>query len=432
MKRPYKIGDWFRIPLGGEHDALGIITHACRSRLFGYFFAIDAAHTPAFDELKTLRAGDAAACALFGGAGLEEARWSVVATSLPFDSSRWPFPQFASRGVFGRTWMRVTYDPGTMSVLQREPLAAEKAVELPDARFATPEELESFLRSEIAGETPETPLAVCEVRAPVTDAALQLVARGGRIQFSEPFAEADIARLAEFANAHPAVELRVHGLLQFDLRQLEQFTQLRSLVLDVASIRYAGALATLRALESLRVGAMQEALQLDAIVELPALHRLELRGANADVRTAARVAHLDSLALIDTPEIEVQKFAAAARLKSLLIAHTSFDVSGIARLPALERLELRDMPIVELPDFSGNPQLRAIEFRNVTLLRDLAPLSSAPALRDLRIEGMPQFGVSDFKPLLACAALRHVNLDIGSKTKSREVYRMLRERATAS
>jgi hypothetical protein len=427
MKRQYKIGDWFCVPLSGEHDAIGIITHACRSRLFGYFFPVDAGRVPSFEELKRLRASDSVACALFGGAGLEQARWTPLATSLPFDPAAWPFPQFASRGVFGRTWWRIIYDPETMSILQRETSAAAQALELPDARFATPEELESLLQLRIACETPETPLVVCEVRSPIDLAQLQpLLSRGGRIQFSEPLDSHDVERLAAFVHVHPDVELRVHGFSRFDLRVLGKFAHLRSLVLDARTLEHLEALEALQQLESLRLGDLDEPAPLDVLQQLPALRRLEVHGMRTDVRAVARLKRLDALGLVDTPPLEWLHFECAEHLRSLLIAHVQCAIGPFPHLPMLERLSLRDLQLAALPDLSRCPRLHAVELRNITLLTDLSSLCSAPALRELRVEGLPQLNVSDFGPLRASLNLQNVTIEIGSKTKAREAYRLLR------
>lgn len=426
MKRRYKNGDWFRVPLGGEHDAVGVIARMCRSRLFGYFFPVEAGRHLGADDLKALRAQGAVACALFGGAGIEEARWRVIATSLPFDPTAWPVPPFASRGVFGRTWSAIAYDPETMSIASRAAITSEQAAHLPDARFATPEELESLLRLRIAGETPEVPLSVYEVRSPVDASSLQLLARGGRVQFSEMLAESDLDALAAFIAAHPGVELRVHSIVDFDLRTLVRFGQLRSLLLDVPSAIHAEALAHLRLLESFKRGRADRGFALDALVELPQLHRLELHGANADVRVAQALPRLDSLTLYATPAIRLERMQSAPRLRTLVLSHVPTDVAAVASLPALERVSLRGMDIPSLPDLSRNAHLDAIELRDVTALRDLTPLATAPSLRELRIEGMPHLQMSDFEPLTRSAHLRDVSIEIGSKSKTREIYRMLR------
>jgi hypothetical protein len=426
VKRRYKAGDWFRVPLPGERDAIGIITHACRSRLFGYFFAVEPAHEPSFEELKRLHARDAVASALFGGAGLEQARWPLIATSLPFDPAAWPFPHFASRGVFGRTWHRVTYDPQTMSAVRREAVSRLQAVELPNARFATPEDLETFLQQRMTGEAPETPLVVCEIRSPVNVSQLDvLLSRGGRVQFSEMLDAGEMRRLAAFVNERPHIELRVHGLQRFDLHALRSFSQLRSLILDIGVLDGVEMLASLPRLESLRIGDLTRPASLEVLQRLPELHRLEVRGANADMCAVAQLQALDALTIIDTPPLEWTGFAGAEHLRSLVIAHVKGGVCGIAQLTMLERLALRDLQIAALPDLSLCLRLHAVELRNITMLSDLRPLAALPALRELRIEGMPQLHVRDFLPLRD-RRLQNVAIEIGSKTKEREAYRLLR------
>lgn len=432
MKRRYKAGDWFRVPLGAERDAVGIIARACQSRLFGYFFPVEAAHEMRADELRALRPRDAIASALFGGAGLEDARWRLIATSLPFDPQAWPFPQFASRGAFGRTWSLVAYDPESMRIERRTAIDERTAQTLPDARICTPDELEDLLRRAQSGTTAAQPLAVCEIRSPVDVTRLQLLGRGGRAQFSETLSARDLQTLGEFIEAHPNVELRVHGLPRFDLRRIRGFGALRGLVLDVPALENVDALESLGSLESLRLGPMRESVRLDVLHGLAHLRALELRGQRADVRAVARLQHLNVLELVDTPPLDLHDLASAAALRRLLIAHGENGARGVAALPALERLHLRNMPLQTLPDFSANVRLREIELRDITQLQDLTPLAGAPALRELRIEGMPQLNVPDFAPLSRCAQLQHISVDIGSKRKSREVYRLLRMGKNAS
>lgn len=425
MKRRYKAGDWFRVPLGGERDAVGIIARACQSRLFGYFFAVPASHAPSHDELKAFRSQDAIASALFGGTGLEDARWRVIATSVPFDPPAWPFPQFVSRGAFGRTWTAVRYDPVEMRIVERTPIDEASVALLPDARFATPPELEDLLRARIAGVPSASAFAICEVGAPVDATQLRLLAGGGRLQFSEHLSARDIDTLAQFHRVHPHVQLRIHGLERFDARALGAFTGLRALILEVACVEHAEALGSLRELESLTIGAMAQPLELTAVQDAPELRRLELRGRNADVEGAMRLPHLEDLALIDTPSIDWSGMASKSRLRSLLVAHGSLATGGLAQIPSLACLRLQNIALDALPDFSTNAHLRFIELRNIAGLTDLAPLASAPALHELRIEGMPQLNVPNFAPLICCPALRRLTVDVGSKAKSREVYRML-------
>lgn len=423
MKRRYKEGDWIRIPLDGSQDALGIIARGCRSRLFGYFFAVSAEHVPSHEELKTLSAADAAACALFGGAPLEDARWRIVATSVPFDRGAWPFPQFVSRGAFGRTWSVRTYDPESMQTARTEPADAS-AHNLPEAHFAGADELEALLRERICGVAPAQPLAVYQTGGAIEREGLQLLARGGRIQFDEALTGAQLDVLAAFIAEHPEVELRVHSST-FDLVRLQRFGALRSLVIDVATACNSGALQALQDLRRLRIGAMAERLPLDALHALPKLRALELAGRKADLAGVAACAELESLTLVDAPPLHPAHLRSAPHLRELTIAHGRVHLEELTALPSLTKLELRDLRLTELPDFSKNAQLQTIVLRNIRTLRDLRPLTTAPALRELRMERMPQLEVWDFEPLAAGAKLHSVAVDAGSRRKNREIYRLL-------
>jgi len=416
------------VPLRGDRDALGVIARGCRSRLFGYFFSIPGGSAPSHEQLKTLSAAQAVALALFSGEGLEDLRWEIVATSVAFDREAWPFPQFAARGAFGRTWTRVTYDPLEMRIASREPIDEKDALGLPDARLAGADDLESLLDLYIGGQPAQTPQAVYEVRPPVDAARLRLLEHGGRLALRDDLPERDLHAIAAFVDAHPAVELRVHGFAQrlFDASILARFPRLRALVLDVPAAVGLTALRDLRELQLLRVGATREPAALDALCELHALHALELHGAYADLATATSLHHLRSLKLVSTPAPRFDAMASAPQLRSLAIAHGEFDAHSLAGLPSLEHLEIADMALASLPDLSQNRALRSLVLRNVRNLRDLKPLASLPALRDLRVSGMPQLEVADFAPLQALPLLRKAGVEIGSRRKSREVYRMLR------
>jgi hypothetical protein len=427
VKRRYKEGDWIRVPLDAQTDAIGIIACACRSRLFGYFFGASAAHAPTHDELKALKARDAAACSLFGGAGLEDARWQIVATSLPFDREAWPFPQFVSRGAFGRVWTRRIYDPQTMRIVETHEIDEMAARDFPDARCAGPDELEEFLRERICGDVPSRALAICEVNSGFEPDTLHILSRGGRVQFSEPLTREDLDSLAGFVARNPDVELRVHGFSTrpFDLRTLSPFQALRALTVDARQCVNVDGLTALSQLHRLRIGAQERPLLLQVLTKLSALRDLELHGQNADVEAMRNCPHLENLTLIDTPPIKLQELACAQVLQMLTIAHVAQPLDAIASLPHLKRLEVRDAAIAILPDLSRNTSLQAISLRNIRDLRDLTPLSFAPALREVEIAGSRRLNVDDFRPLLACPNLSRLRVEIGSRRKEREVYRLV-------
>ncbi|HKU68134.1 MAG TPA: hypothetical protein VJP85_10190 [Candidatus Baltobacteraceae bacterium] len=425
MKRRYKQGDWLRVPLGGGSDALGIIARMCRSRLFGYFFAVPSSHEPAHDELRGLRWQDAIAALLFGGAPLEEARWDVVATSLAFDPQAWPLPFFASRGAFGDTWTQVRYDPQTLQIVERRLIDAQNASSLPDARFAEAEDVERFLRARIAGETVASAHSVLEVRSPLEPQRLRAAANGGRVQFSTPLAAADLDRLAAFVDANPQTALRVHGFRHgFDASQLARFTLLRELILEVQDVQHAGALRDMQSLRTLRLGRMRINLQfLDALTNL---QRLQLHGTRGSLEAVLQLPALESLLLESTEPLDFHALQSARSLQTLVLAHGRYDVRAIDALPHLRRLELRALDAYELPPPSRFASLEDLHLHALAHISDLQPIADAPALRRLRITAMPHLNVRDFEPIRRCAGLQTLNVEIGSRTKEREIYRLIK------
>lgn len=425
MKRRYKAGDWLRVPLGGEHDALAILARACRSRLFGYFFAVPAGRTPTHDELRALSPADAVAAMLFGGSGIEHGRWQIIATSLAFDEHAWPFPPFASRGAFARTWTQVRYDSQTLQILDRSPLSAQAAQSLPDAHFADAQDVETALRRMLDGEPAPRAYSVCQVRSPIDASHLQPLEFGGTLQFSTPLSAADFEQLRGFIEAHPQVAVRVHGFRHgFDALALAPLEALRDLTLDVRRLQHAPALAQLRALHTLRAGAAQ--IDLAFADALPALRSLELRGTRASLAPVERCALLRSLLLENTAAPDFASFASAPVLEQLTLAHGEYDVHALTALRNLRTLTLRSLDVPQLPPLHRLERLERLNLCDLHEITDLRPLASAPRLRELRIEGMPLLNVTDFEPLQACAALRVLEVDIGSRRKTREIYRLMK------
>lgn len=425
MKRRYKAGDWIRVPLGGDRDAVALIARACRSRLFGYFFPVPSTRAPSHDELRALTAEGAVAALLFGGAAIEQARWPVIATSLAFDPDRWPFPDFAVRGAFGESWTRVRYDPETMQIVERTAIDAAGAAALSDARFAGAHEVEAHLRKRLAGEPAPLTQRICEVRSPLDQQRLRAVEDGGRVQFSTPLREADVQRLAAFIHEHSHVELRVHGFRHgFDAASLSPLMALRSLTLDVRALQHPQALRALTHLRILRIGDVQTDLRfLDALAQL---ERLELHGTRAALDPVLALRTLQTLVLENTETLDLNALASAPVLQTLVLAHGAYDVQNVCMLTQLHELELRALEIASLPDFSALRHLRRLHLDALKMVRDLTPVLSAHSLRELRITGMPQLNLPDFHPLQACAGLQDLDLDIGSRSKEREIYRLVK------
>lgn len=424
MKRRYKAGDWLRVTLGGEYDALGIIARACRSRLFGYFFAVPSSHRPGHDDLRRLRAENALCAMLFGGAAIEDARWPMVARSLAFDPQVWPFPFFASRGAFGESWTQVRYDANTMQIVERRSIEAQAAAALPDARFADAVDAERFLRARIAGTSATRVQSVIELRSPIDPDRLRGIANVGTVQFSTPLSGYDMEALAAVVDRHPHVEVRVHGFRHgFDARALSGFTSLRSLALDVHGVQHPRALEALRELRTLRIGAAQTDLRF--IEALPMLERLELRGTRASLEPVQRARSVRSLYLESTRPCDFRAFAAACELEALTLSHGEYDLDSLDNLRSLRHLQLCALDVPALPSLTPFEKLERLELSALHGVTALHAIARAPALRQLRIERMPQLNVGDFEALQCCAGLQ-VDVDIGSRSKEREVYRLLK------
>lgn len=424
MKRRYKAGDWFAVPLDVNAQALGIITHACRSRLFGYFFAAHAGRRYSHDDLKALRPEDACARMLFGGAPIEELRWPLVAASLHLNEARWALPVFGERGAFGRSWSRRVFDPRTLEAIAREPASADDVRLLPPAHFAGAGEIEALLREVICGVPRPAASIVCELRLPIDRDSLAVLDGGGRVQVSQPLAEGDVAALFSGLKDPSHVELRIHALYgePFDLRVLRNFPALRSLRLDTPNVAHLQALGDVRALQRLHVsGGLGTRLRETGV--LKRLRALTVRG-DVDWSALENCAALEELGVAGESPADLAALRALP-LASLTLAHTAGNLRELAELRALQALELRGVQLPQLPDLSQLRVLHSLHLHGVRLLRDLRPLAAAPALKDVAIEAMPQLQIGDFAPLCTLARIAHLEIDVGNRTLNREIYRML-------
>lgn len=415
MKRRYKPGDWFRVPLAAPCDAIGVITHACRSRLFAYFFAAPLDRDPSFEELKALRPEGARARFLVGGTPIESLRWPVIATSVPFDAALWPFPQVAHRGAFGRTWMVRTYDPLTMQRIDQQPADAHAARDLPPAHFLNEDEAETDLRERIAGIAPAEPAIVCEVRPPLDQRSLDPVAAGGRVQCAQTLDAGAIERIARAAG--PAAELRLHGMYAhpFDLRVLAAWPQLRALTIDTVNVEHPHALDALGELFRLRVPAAI----FHRLPPLESVRDLCIAGDTGPV-TLRAWPHLHELT-VENARVDLTELTRAP-LQALVLRHCAFDPVQLEQQPHLTHLELDSLQLLDAGPVARLSRVASLVLRNVRLLRDLAPLAQMPHLRELRVVGMPQLRAADLSALAARGDIRVIS-DSGNRTLDREIHR---------
>lgn len=385
VKRRYKQGDWFAVPLGPRRAALGIVAFADRSRLFGYFFEAPNGAASA-DALRALDPGRALLATHFGGAPLEERRWPIVATSLAFEQTKWP------------------YAP------QREP-------------YATAAQVEALLLGALDAAGRQDPFEVRELRPPLEWAQLCDLGPGARIQLREPPSPADCALLATLLQSRGDLELRLHGSI--DLASLAGVSgEVRTLTLDAIDPCAQPPLEAFEQLRALHVGRTSGDVDLRALTRLPHLRVLRLEGPHAQVGVLRELHALEELELSATRPFRIADLGSAPLLRRLVLRHSPYDLDGIGALERLQTLELRDLYLERLPDLSRNVHLRTVRLHGVRGLRDLRALKTA-ALESVSIEAMPQIEIGDFAQLLPWEPLPAISIEIGSRSKSREIYRML-------
>jgi hypothetical protein len=95
-------------------------------------------------------------------------------------------------------------------------------------------------------------------------------------------------------------------------------------------------------------------------------------------------------------------------------------------LPNLRRLELRGLDIADLTPLAELPKLEELELHGLAHVDDLEWIAGARALQKLRIAEMPHLNVAHFRPLQRCAGLRQLFVDVGSRTKEREIHRLIK------
>jgi len=361
---------------------------------------------------------------LFNARGIEDHRWRIAATSLRFDSSRWPLPAFGVREPFARRWSLRILDETTLATVATHAAAEREAQSLPDARIFEPEHLERLLDALLDGDgTSQVPLVVVDVHPPLDPERLNDSPAHARVQAGEPLATRDTAILSAFLNARDDVSLRLYGstdratLLEIvwlapSLRRLEIDVPLDTLALlypleqlEDLAVRHARETELpqperFRALRSLTLRGTLEHDRL--IAQLPALRRLTLQAADWETATPLHgAAHLHEVQFADMP---------------------LHDVAALGTLPALRSLALRRCDLTSLGALRGMP-LESLAIDGLRSLNDLTVLRELPQLRTLSVRNMPHLNVHDFRFLSECASLQALRVDLGSRSKNREIYR---------
>lgn len=276
------------------------------------------------------------------------------------------------------------------------------------------------------------------------------------VQFCEPLSDDDLAALGDFLIDQPDVELRIYGqfggtitdleLLRYfpnvrhvqivyleqslesfdglrhlrtdlesltiartrarlDVRQLQRFPQLRSLIVDGRARRF-DHLAALSLLEHLTLASVTLP-DLSALVPLGNLRSLEIHaGGTRDIGLLPSVGTLASVRLSGINGLE--------------------DVDALADVSTLRSLRLEASPKVHaLPSFGRSTELRRVWLESLRGVRDLAPVADAPALELLTVVGGQRFGPADFAAFRGHLTLRSAYIGTGSSRRDDEIASFL-------
>ena len=140
MKRPYREGDWFAIPLGDGRFAAGIVTHGTRKAIYGSFFGSARAAIPQLEELAALRPADALWSGRFSDRAIVQQRWPVIGAQPGFVRSDWGAAQPAPAAGPGLMERRLAalaagtaFEPARLSVRDvRSPIEPHAFDRIPD------------------------------------------------------------------------------------------------------------------------------------------------------------------------------------------------------------------------------------------------------------------------------------------------------------
>ncbi|MFN2449905.1 MAG: hypothetical protein ABR508_09015 [Candidatus Baltobacteraceae bacterium] len=260
------------------------------------------------------------------------------------------------------------------------------------------------------------------VGTPVDPGSLRVLRQGGRVQCAQALTPADVRVLVRELGGVHDIELRIHAVhgAPFDVRTLRGWPSLAALFVDTANVSGLETLDELRALQRVRLTA--NGTPLAALPAPPSVRALALHGFS-ELNGIARWLHVEDLTVSACSGLVAHDLAPLP-LRRLLLAHGTYRLADMASLQVLSELQLHDVPLCVLPDLTNASALRRIVLRGVRLLRDLTPLSRAPALQSLTLEAMPQLTIDDLRALRALAPTVNVQVRLGSRMLDREVYRM--------
>lgn len=360
MKRPYRPGDWFAIPLGDGRYAVGIVARGTRKAIAGYVFGDYFQGVPSQHQLAELDASRALWSGSFGDRAMVEDRWPVIGGHATFASNEWPLEP-AYRRVFS-------------------PLVLERLV--------------------ATGALPSHRRVVRDLHAEIDADALERLPDDTQLQWRSPPSSRSLEAVAAWIATRPHASVRLYGAALTSLAGFADMPQVRTLVVGQGDLP-----------ARLPVFAGVRRLELEQMLPAARLVRA-FPGA-----VALRVAAADST-------IDIAPLATLERLRVLDCSGGIVEGLGsLARMPGLAALRLSRTRGWSDVEAFAQTRIRALSLEHNVGLKSVASLARMSELEQLELRGLWQFNVDDMHWLAACGALRRATIDIGGRRKNVEIYR---------
>ncbi len=386
MKRPYREGDWFAVPLGDGRFAAGIVTHGTRKAIHGSFFGPARAAIPRLEELVSLSPADALWSGRFSDRAIVQQRWPAIGAQPRFVRSDWGFAQSAPAAA-----------PGLM---ERRLAALAQGAEFEPAR-----------------------LSVRDVRSPIEPQAFDGIPDRVSLQWCEPLSPSDLGALASIVAAKAGASVRLSGNAVSQVNGLAEWRSLARLRLESAHLPEG--LARLPAVLDLELDGVPANLArtLEAFANLKTL-RIRARGAAVNAPALAGAPKLEVLVLRDAALTAAASLRDLRALRVLDLASATIDDADAAFGLPLRELRIANVePVGTLAALRDHPTLQTLALAGLIDVNDLGPIATIAGLESLDLRGFWQCAVDDVAFIASMASLRRLHLDIGGRRKNVEIYR---------
>jgi hypothetical protein len=271
------------------------------------------------------------------------------------------------------------------------------------------------------------------------------------VQISQPLADGEYLRLAQWRAEHPSVTLRAWGSLT-DLEFLRFFPKLQRFSADTFydPVDFDGLRHLRSDLHSLGLGSTPNKPSLRPLARFTGLRRLYLEGHSKHIEVLAGLTSLRSLTLrsITLPDLSLLSPLTELRALELKLGGTRDlgllsrvgrleylelwmvrgldDLEPIASLTALQCLFLQALKqVTALPDLSCLKELRRVDIETMKGLADLAPLMTAPALEKVSLIDMGHLQPADVGLLAGHPTLRCLTAGLNSVKKNSMVKELV-------